>query len=273
MHPRAYDVFELEGFCIWVNADRQDGLGDHVGVISHEFTHYVQSLSTLHCIDDLLSLLFSIHAGIQRLEDLQKPPALPLIAEAASPQISPFVREFLARVDIRTRRIHDSLGGQLDPNPPAALPVGGLYTNDGALQIKATATSGAPVARLAMMEGAALAKKCEAAGNDDDLKAKMRSPSLAHYFAVHHACLKANPHIDALSASAALCDIALCAAFTRRLRARPRRARRPSVIGHPRRFRGGARFALRAPLQKGDGFAIESSRKGSRLAFTRSEIG
>jgi hypothetical protein len=217
MPQHAYGVFEPEGLSIWVNTERQDDLDTGVAVISHEFTHYVHSLSTLHSIDDLLSLIFSIHSGIQRLEDLEQRPTLPLMVGSTAPQCPPFVKEFIERVEVRTRRIHDSLGRTLDSAPPEALSVGGLYTMNGTLFIKTSAVTGAPVARLSMMEGAALAKKCETLGNDDDLKSKMRNPKLSHYFAAHHACLAANPRIDPLSASAVLCDIALCTPVPREI--------------------------------------------------------
>jgi hypothetical protein len=60
------------------------------------------------------------------------------------------------------------------------------------------------------MEGAALAKKCQALSNDSDLKAKKRHPQFSHYFAAHDACARAHPRIDPLAASLLLCDLSLC---------------------------------------------------------------
>lgn len=211
MPANDYGVFELEGFCIWINEDHQATLSlKNTGVVSHEFTHYVHSLSTADGIDDLLGLIFRVHAGMQRLEDAGVLASLPLAQWAETANCPPAIRKYVNLVRKRERAILDSWGTPVDSSPPVAAPTGGLYEVAGKLFIKACASSGAPVARLALMEGAALAKKCEALGNDSDLNVKRGDPDLAHYFAVHEACVTANPSLDPLATSALLCDISLC---------------------------------------------------------------
>jgi hypothetical protein len=211
MPGNAYGVFEPEGLCIWVNAETQDDLDAHIGVLSHEFMHYVHSLSTLHSIDNLLTLLFQVHAGIQRLEDAGVPPSLPLADWPEIETCPEEVRRYVRMVERRRSGIHKSLGAKLDMAAPDDVSVGELYREDGRVFIKATDDVGAPVGRLTLMEGAALAKKCEAVGNDADLTQKKKNGGLSHYFAAYEACRRANPRIDPLAASALLCDIALCA--------------------------------------------------------------
>jgi len=214
MPQGAYGLYEPEGFSIWINQQYQSELSvKNTGVLSHEFTHYVHSLSTIHSIDDLISLLFFVHAGIQRLEELSVPVSLPLSRWSAVNDCPPEIKNYVEGMDARRFRIKESLGLRLDPAPPATEQNGCLYSNGGKLFIKTSSVTGVPVARLALMEGAALAKKCEALGNDSDLKAKKNNPALSHYYAVHDCCSLTNPWIDPLSASALLCDISLCSLY------------------------------------------------------------
>jgi hypothetical protein len=121
-----------------------------------------------------------------------------------------FVREFVAAVSARNQRISDSMGSQLDSAPPVGASDGETYVRSGHLYIRTTANAGVPVLGLALLEGAALAKKCETVGNADDLISKKKNARLSHYFALHDACARANPHLDPLTASQFLCDMALC---------------------------------------------------------------
>jgi|tagenome__1003787_1003787.scaffolds.fasta_scaffold20719315_1 hypothetical protein len=211
MPATAYGVFEPEGLCIWVNKDRQgDWDRNSVAVLSHEFTHYVHSLSTFHAAIDLVYLLFQVHSGIQRLEELELPPSLPLSDWSLEATCPKNVVRYVDLVKKRAQKIRESLGLELDSAPPERAPVGGLYKKDRKLLIKTGDKTGAPVARLSLMEGAALAKKSEILGTDEDLRAKKRNPKLSHYFAAHDACALANPRIDPLLASALLCDVSLC---------------------------------------------------------------
>ena len=207
----AYGAFEPYGMCVWVNQDNQsEWTLPTVSVLSHEFTHYVHAVSTWHAIDDLITLLYQLHAGIQRLEELSVPIQLPLRRWAQEATVPDFVREFVAAVSARNQRISDSMGSQLDSAPPVGASDGETYVHSGHLHIRTTANAGVPVLRLALLEGAALAKKCETVGNSDDLISKKKRAGLSHYFALHDACGHANPYLDPLTASQFLCDMALC---------------------------------------------------------------
>lgn len=212
MPSNAYGIFELEGLCIWVNQDDQADLATvNTGVVSHEFTHYVHSLSTARSIDDLLSLLFVVHAGIQQLESLTVSVSLPLRSWSSEGTCPDAIKKYVQDVNLRKQGIRESFGVRLDTTPPASLLNGDLYIKDDMTFIKTTATTGAPVARRALMEGAALAKKCEALGDESDLNAKQSNSDCSHYFAAHAACTRANPRIHPLFTSAFLCDVSLCA--------------------------------------------------------------
>lgn len=214
MPKGAFGVFEPEGLSIWINEEHQADLNQkNTGVLSHEFTHYVHSLSTVHSIDDLISLIFFVHAGIQRLEDLSVPVALPLTLWSEREDCPTEVKNYVRGVEARNFRILNSFGFGLDPTPSATVSRGSLYTKKAGLFIKTSPSTGVPVARQTLMEGAALAKKCEALGDDSDLKAKQSDLRLSHYFAVHDCCLQANPNIDPLKASALVCDLSLCSLF------------------------------------------------------------
>ena len=151
-----------------------------------------------------------VHAGIQRLEELDVPPLLPLSEWSLKASCPDAIKRYVQLVDKRRERILQSLDRDLDDAPPDNATAGALYTRGKKSFIKTGPTTGAPVSRLTLMEGAAVAKKAEVLGNDEDLQAKKRNPELSHYFAVHDACALANSRIDPLVASALLCDVSLC---------------------------------------------------------------
>ena len=63
MPMNAYGVYEPDGMSIWINEDIQGAVATTKnGVIGHEFMHYIHSISTVYGIDDLLTLLFQVHA-------------------------------------------------------------------------------------------------------------------------------------------------------------------------------------------------------------------
>ena len=207
----AYGVYEPDGMCIWMNEDLQGNIvSRNTGVLSHEFTHYMHSISTFHAISDLLDLIFFVHASIQRLEEQEQEVRLPLKTWAKEPSSPDFVKDFVNGVRNRRDRILRSLGRHADNGPPNAVPAGLLYKKNNTYFIRVTNTLGIPVQRLALMEGAATAKKCEALGNPNDLIQK-RNAGLWHYVAAYEACRSANKHIDPLSTAKYLCDVALCA--------------------------------------------------------------
>jgi hypothetical protein len=119
MPTDAYGAFEPEGFCIWINEERQGDLArKNTGVLSHEFTHYVHSLSTFHAVDDLLTLLGGVHAGMQQLEDLLIPISLPLTSWSSEASCPPSVQTYVDYVAHREQAIQKSLGLDLDLTPP-----------------------------------------------------------------------------------------------------------------------------------------------------------
>jgi hypothetical protein len=212
MRRDAYGAFELEGMCIWVNKDRQgDWDKNSAAVLAHEFTHYVHSLSTFHSVFDLVDLMFLVQAGIQRLEELDSPPAFPLHEWSTRLTCPEGVKDYVSLVKKRSDRIRASRQMDLDRTPPKETGVSATYRRDNKLFIKTSASTGTPVGRHTLMEGAALAKKAEVLEDDSDLQAKKRNPEMAHYFAVHDACAAANPKLNSLITSALLCDICLCA--------------------------------------------------------------
>jgi hypothetical protein len=141
-------------------------------VLSHEFTHYVHSISTFHGVDDLQSLIFHVHAGIQRLEELARLARLPLRKWADERDGPEFVKSFVNGTLARQVKIHRSMGWNIDQSPPNSLPDGSIYKHGETHFIRMTATAGVPIQRLALMRGAAVIKKCEAVRDTDDLERK-----------------------------------------------------------------------------------------------------
>lgn len=210
MPSGAYGVYELEGLCIWVNEEAQANIVlKNTGVISHEYTHYMQSISTFHALDDLLTLLFFVHAGIQRLEDCQGTVQLPLRKWASDIDCPSFVKGFVKGLADRAAWIRESLGQDIDFSPPPHVESGLVYERDSGYFIRLSDTVGVPVQRLALMEGAAAVKKCEALGNLEDIQNKKLN-GLWHYVAAYEACRSANERLNPLETTKCLTDVALC---------------------------------------------------------------
>jgi len=230
MNPNAYGGYELDGVCIWINAT-QDQFHEHVPVLSHEYAHYVQAVSTYFGVGDLLHITSELHAGIQYLEDLGIPVHVPLRDWVAAGTAPESVRKTVAAVDrVRQRRQWEN-STYTDP-APATAQVGGLpaYQKSGEIHLVATGAHGnrvgVPIRRLVLAEGMAVAAKALTLGSLEDLEAKTHAGAW-HYIAAYQACRSAAPgwpEDSVLLATKCTCDLALCSrtpgsTFTRALRA------------------------------------------------------
>jgi len=212
MPSSAYGAFEPDGMCIWVNLEDQASLPTtQIGVVAHEYSHYVHAISSLHGVDDIVSLLFGVHAGIQRLEDWAEDVEIPLSEWCDKPDCPPKVSEYVRLVKSRDAAIRVSYRSDLDPHPLEPQDDAGWYRKADSHYIRMDSDSpvGVPICRLTLMEGMAVAKKCEAVGNTDDIASKTAGRHW-HYVVAYEACKRTNPQVDPIVASKYLCDLALC---------------------------------------------------------------
>lgn len=206
----AYGAYEPNGMCIWLNEEKQSDISaKRTGVLPHEFTHYVHSISTWYAIEELLYLLGHIHPGIQRLEEIAEPIRLPLLTwveDSACPQpIKDFVR-IIRKVE---PILENSYGWKLDNYVDNAIQPVSLYRRNGEHYLSVSAGVGVPIKRLALMEGAAVMKKCEAMGSPDDLIMK-RNGRMWVYIAAFEACASASLELDPFEVTQYVCDVSLC---------------------------------------------------------------
>lgn len=212
MPQNAYGAFEPEGMCIWINSS-QGELPSHIGVISHEFAHYIQTISTLDGISNLLTLMFGIHSRIQRLEDLDTKIRLPIRSWTNESDCPSFVQRFMDFVEKRQNKMYSSYACHIDPHPPASNEALPIYHKGNFWYIVVpegkSPVAGVPIGRLTLMEGMAVAAKCQTLGNHQDIEEKIANQHW-HYIAPHVACRAVTPNIDTLLATKYLCDISLC---------------------------------------------------------------
>ena len=168
MPTSAYGAFEPDGMCIWVNLDNQATVPfANVGVVSHEYAHYVQAISSYDGVDDLLSLLLFVHSGIQHLEDLEMDVEVPLSEWCLKKNCPNQVEDYVRLVKARENAIRASYRADLDVSPPDPEDGDNCYQKNGSyfIRVNSSPAVGVPIGRLTLMEGMAVAKKSEAMEN------------------------------------------------------------------------------------------------------------
>ncbi|MFT3768461.1 MAG: hypothetical protein QM820_23685 [Minicystis sp.] len=209
----AAGTFEPDGLCIWLNESNQSAIPGRVDVLAHEYTHYLQTISTLYGTSDLLSLIGEIHASIQRLEELGMDIQLPLRKWAKAADCPPLVKGIVATAEQRIKRRAASHAVISDILRQDVASTHSLFYRDGQWYTPVHPPNRVPVevaiTPIVLLEGMAIAVESQVRGSIDSIEEMYRAGDWK-YVATYEACRSAHASVDPLFSSKLLCDTALC---------------------------------------------------------------